>query len=127
MTDFPIKVRMSAAALSELRECEYGSYEDHIHSDGDIGEIREEEYGKREFGDHGDYLLHIVEIIDRSPYKTVVELRNQHEVDEFFAQTGSGTFSLHHPRICLRIYDELLPLVSDNVPEWIRKSPRIGF
>lgn len=110
---FPITVRMPAAALQELHSCEYGSYEDNI------GDERQDEYA--------DGTLHIVEIIERSPFKTVIRLENQAEVDEFFAMAMSGTFSLAHPGICLRIYRELLPLVSDAVPEWIRKRPGIGY
>ena len=101
-TIYPIRVRMSSAALAELHSCEYGSYEDHIHAD----DSREEPYD--------DGTLHIVEIIERSPYKTVVQLENQDEVDEFFGQACTGTFGLYHVNICLRIYRELLPHVSEK-------------
>ena len=115
MTEYPVKVTMSSKAMTELRECEYGSYEDNV---GYAGDERQ--------GEYADGTLHIVELIDRSPHKTVVYLQSQAEVDEFFAQAVSGTFGLYCPGVCQRIYDELLPLVSDAVPEWIRKSPMIG-
>lgn len=101
-TIFPIRVRMSKGALEELHSCEYGSYEDHVHAD----DSREEPYD--------DGTLHIVEIIERSPYKTVVQLENQAEVDEFFGQALTGTFGLYHVNIALRLYRELLPHVSEK-------------
>lgn len=114
-----VSIRMSAAALAELHSCEFGSYEDSFsHDDDNDINARVDEYA--------DGTLHIVELIERSA-KTVVHLFNQKEVDEFFGQTCSGTFSLYHPGVCLRVYNELLPHISDAVPEWIRKSPRIGF
>jgi len=105
---------MSAAALEELHSCEYGSYEDHVHAD----DSREEPYA--------DGTLHIVEIIERSPFKTVVELRSQDEVDEFFGQALTGTFGLYHCGIALRLYDELLPLVSERAAAAVSKSS-IGY
>lgn len=127
---FPVKVRMSSAALSELHACEFGSYEDHIaepgtrHSRADIEDSNED--GSR-CGEYADGRLHIIELIDRSPYKTIVLLNNQAEVDEFFAQAVSGTFGMYHPGVCQRVFDELSDLVSDDVPQWIRNSPRIGY
>lgn len=102
MTTYPVKVKMSRAAMDELHSCEYGSYEDHVHAD----DSREEPYD--------DGTLHIVELIERSPFKTVVYLENQTEVDEFFGQACTGTFGLYHVNVCLRIYRELLPHVSDK-------------
>lgn len=102
MTTYPVKVKMSRAAMDELHSCEYGSYEDHVHAD----DSREEPYD--------DGTLHIVELIERSPFKTVVYLENQTEVDEFFGQASTGTFGLYHVNVCLRIYRELLPHVSDK-------------
>lgn len=116
MTQFPITVRMAREALQELHSCEYGSYEDNVGYRGDERQ-----------GEYADGTLHIVELIERSPFKTVVRLENQAEVDEFFAQAVSGTFGLYHPGVCQRIYDELLPHVSDAVPAWIRRSPNIGY
>jgi hypothetical protein len=100
LTKYPVKVKMGRAAMDELHSCEYGSYEDHVHAD----DSREEPYD--------DGTLHIVELIERSPHKTVVYLENQAEVDEFFGQACTGTFGLYHLNICLRIYKELLPHVS---------------
>lgn len=113
-TEYPIRVRMSAKAMSELENCEYGSYEDHIHSDG----TREEPYD--------DGSLHIVELIQRSPSKSYVDLQDQREVDEFFGQACTGTFGLYHPRICLRIYDELRPHASEKVAEAVSRYS-IGY
>ena len=124
--DFPVRVRMGAAALSELTECEYGSYEDHIHSDGAIGEIREGEYGEREFGDHGDYRRHIVELIERGGHKTVVILKNQDELDEFFVQSMTGTWGLTHERTAVRVFDELTDFVSPYKRHNISRGS-IGF
>jgi hypothetical protein len=113
MNTYPIKVRMKKHHLQELHDCEYGSYEDHIKDDE-----RLEEYA--------DGRLHIVEIIERSG-KTVVELRDQNEVDEFFAQATSGTFGLYHPLVCLRVFNQLHQHISDAVPEWLRSSGHIGY
>ena len=112
MTTFPIKIKMRGEHLEELRECEWGSYEDNIRDE--------------RLGEYADGRLHIVEIIQRGG-RTVVELRNQHEVDEFFAQATSGTFGLYHPGVCRRIFNELLPHISDEVPKWLRSSGHIGY
>lgn len=113
-TIYPIRVRMSSAAMDELHSCEYGSYEDHIHGD----DSRDEPYD--------DGKLHIVELIERSPYKTVVQLENQDEVDEFFGQACTGTFGLYFLGTCLRIYNQLLPLVSESVAKDIKRYS-IGY
>lgn len=111
-TDFPIKLRFKRHHLEELHSCEYGSYEDNIRDDERLGE-------------YADGRLHIVEIIDRGG-KTVVELRDQQELDEFFGQATSGTFGLYHPLVCLRIFNQLRPHISDEVPDWLRSSGHIG-
>ena len=94
-----IVVRMRAAHLEELRECEFGSYEDHIRDDR-----REEPYR--------DGRLHIVELIDRSPCKTRVYLNTETEINEFFVQACTGTFGLYHLGALRRIYKQLAPFVS---------------
>lgn len=114
MTTYPVKVKMRRSAMDELHSCEYGSYEDHVHAD----DSREEPYD--------DGTLHIVELIERSPHKTVVYLENQAEVDEFFGQACTGTFGLYHTNICLRIYDELLPLVSEAAANAVNRGS-IGY
>jgi hypothetical protein len=101
---------MNTAALQELHSCEYGSFEDNILHDA------------TRLNEYADGLLHIVEIIERSPWRTRVDLQNQDEVDEFFAQTVTGTFGLYCPGIGQRIFDELEPLCSDKVPAWIRRG-----
>lgn len=93
--EFPIRVRMGAAALTELHSCEYGSYEDHIKQDG----TRE--------GEYADGTLHCVEIIERGGHKTVVILKSQDELEEFFAQAMTGTWSMYCLRTAQRIYREL--------------------
>lgn len=100
--DFPIRVRMSGAALDELHSCETGSYEDHISRDG----TRE--------GEYTDGRLHIVELIERGGHKTVVILKTQDELDEFFCAAMTGTFGLYHCGVALRIFDELYEFVSDS-------------
>lgn len=109
-----MKVRMSSSALAELEGCEYGSFEDHVGRDGK----REPPYDKGR--------LHIVELIQRSPFKTVVELRSQAEIEEFFSQACTGTFGLHCTKACQRVWDQLAPLVSESVRA---KVPRgmIGY
>lgn len=114
MITFPVKVKMRREAMDELHSCEYGSYEDHIHAD----DSREEPYA--------DGTLHIVELLERSPFKTVVYLENQEEVDEFFGQACTGTFGLYFRGTCLRIYDQLLPLVSEQAAKMVSRSS-IGF
>lgn len=92
--NFPLKIKMGAAALQELHSCEYGSYEDHIHRDG-----------SRE-GEYADGRLHIVEIIDRSPFKTRVEVRSQQELDEFISSALTGTFGLYCLGTCRRLFNQ---------------------
>ncbi len=111
---YPVKIKMRSSALEELHSCEYGSYEDHIHAD----DSRDTPYD--------DGTLHIVELIDRSPFKTVVYLENQAEVDEFFGQACTGTFGLYYLGTCLRIYNQLLPLVSESVAKSIKRYS-IGY
>jgi len=108
MADYPVKVKMRRSILEELHGCEYGSYEDNCKE----GE-RTEGYDKGE--------LHIVELIERSPHKTVVYLENEAEVTEFFVQAVSGTFGLYCLGTCLRLWDELSPLVK---PEIAARYPR---
>ncbi len=118
-----VSIRMSAAALEELHHCEFGSYEDSFVSQY-TGEVTDKE--ARTAG-YDDGTLHIVEIIERSA-KTVVHLMNVVEVDEFFAATLSGTFSLYHPGVCERVRDELSAHVSDRMRQtWMFKRPSIGF
>lgn len=105
---YPVKVKMKAAVLGELHSCEYGSYEDNCRE----GE-RTEGYDKGE--------LHIVELIERSPHKTVVYLEDEAEVTEFFVQAVSGTFGLYHLGTCLRLWNELSPLVD---PKIVARYPR---
>lgn len=111
---YPVKIKMRSSALTELHSCEYGSYEDHIRAD----DSREEPYA--------DGTLHIVELIDRSPYKTVVYLENQAEVDEFFGQACTGTWGLYCLGTALRIHDQLLPLVSEQAAKAVNRSS-IGY
>ena len=111
---YPVKIKMRSDALQELHSCEYGSYEDHVHAD----DSREEPYD--------DGTLHIVELIERSPFKTVVYLENQDEVDEFFGQACTGTFGLYYLKTCLRIHDQLLPLVSEQAAKMVSRSS-IGY
>jgi len=99
-------VRMSADALAELRECEWGSYEDHEQTPRAC--------------------LHIVELIDRSPFKSVVHLYSQAEIDEFFEAACTGTFGLYRRKTCLRIFYQLRPLASTELQSRI-KGGSIGF
>lgn len=109
---FPLRVRMSSAALTELHSCEYGSYEDHIHtgeiceSCGSVTTVRDEQYA--------DGRLHIIELIERGAHKTVVILKNQIELDEFYCAALTGTFGLYHCGVALRIFDELHEYVSSD-------------
>jgi len=117
MTSYPVKIQMSEKAKDELHRCEYGSYEDHILRDGS----RLDRYA--------DGRLHIVELIERSPYKTVVYLENEEEVYEFWVQSCTGVFGLHHCGVCMRIFDELEPLISEDYRnnKYNPTRDRIGF
>ena len=110
---FPVKLRFKRHHLEELHSCEYGSFEDNIRDN-------------ERLNDYADGRLHIVEIIERGG-ATFVELRDQKELDEFFAQSTSGTFGLYHPRVCLRIFHSLIKHISDDVPEWLRSAGHIGY
>ncbi len=107
-------IKMSRAAFDELHSCEYGSYEDNIC--GEDGRLDE----------YADGSLHIVEILERSPFKTVCHLYSQHEVDEFFGQCCTGTFGLYHLGVCIRVFDELEPLVSEQARKMVNRGT-IGY
>lgn len=132
MSNFPIKVKMKAAILQELHSCEYGSYEDHVERSGnrhwmvDSYEDHEVSEDGSRCGRYADGTLHIVEIIERSPHKTVVYLENQDEVDEFFGQALTGTFGLHHLQTALRLYRELVPHVSEAARKMVNPG-NIGY
>ena len=113
MSNFPVKIKMRSSVLTELHSCEYGSYEDHIHDDS-----RDAPYD--------DGTLHIVELIERSPHRTVVYLQNQAEADEFFGQACTGTWGLYCLSAALRLYDQLLPLVSEQAAKAVNRSS-IGY
>lgn len=143
LTNFPVKVKMSRTAMDELHSCEYGSYEDHIvnaqckHCKG-IGKFpcyggdqpcpkcKGAKHVVERRDPYDDGTLHIVEILERSPYKTVVYLENQAEVDEFFGQALTGTFGLYHLNTALRLYRELLPHVSVEAAKAVRPGS-IGY
>lgn len=107
-------IRMRRRAFDELHSCEYGSYEDSIcGTDGRIDQ-------------YADGSLHIVEILERSPFVSVCHLYTQHEIDEFFGQCCTGTFGLYHAAICFRIFDQLEPLVSDDAKKMVNRAT-IGY
>jgi len=108
-----IKIRMHPLALDELRECEFGSYEDHIQ-------------GKNRTAPYDKGRLHIVELINRTNNKSVVTLDNAEECDEFFVQACTGTFGLYHPGVCLRIWDTLAAHVSEKTRNRISRNS-IGY
>lgn len=107
---YPITVKMSSKAMGELHSCEYGSYEDHIDWRMIDGKLHRAE-------PYHEGLLHIVEIIERDKRKTKCELRSQEEVDEFIVQMSTGTFSIYHPRVATRLYEELFPYASEEARE----------
>lgn len=133
------KIRMPSAALLELLDCEYGSYEDHIR---DVQCDRCMGSGERcmrtcglckgkgtvverlEPYDKG--ALHLVEIVERSKHKTVVYLHTQEEVDEFFVQACTGTFGMRRKGICLRIHDLLELLASEQARKLVNRG-NIGY
>jgi len=95
-----IEVNFGRVAIKdEAIACEYGSYEDHILSDG----TREEPY------DTGR--LHVVELLERDKRRTRVRLQTVQEVEEFFGGLCTGTFGLYHLRTLQRIYKQLAPFV----------------
>jgi hypothetical protein len=101
---FPFKFRISAFALRELIECEFGSYEDHI-------EWQRGADGKRE-PPYDDGRLHCVEICER--YKTQIVMNDQWELDEVFRQACTGTWSIYCNGTAQRLYDTLRPLASER-------------
>ncbi len=102
---FPVRVRLTPMAISELINCEYGSYEDHILADG----TRLEHYA--------DGSLHAVEIAQR--FKTFIEMRDQYEIDEILGQSATGTWSMYHLHSAMKLYDALIPLASPKAQKWI--------
>ena len=120
---YPVRIVMRSAQLVELTECEFGSYEDHIAEEGvthhsvangqyKAGVDASEDGSRLEPYDKGR--LHIVELIQRSPYKTLVELRTQEEVCEFYGAALSGTFGLYCVGVCRRLWRQLNPLIEDR-------------
>jgi RecJ-like exonuclease len=123
-----IRVVMRPHILQELHDCEYGSYEDHVV---DLKCKPCEGFGKvvvrgvrgtcAACNGKGTVLtrlepydkgrLHIVELIERSPYKSLVELQTEEEINEFFVQACTGTFGIYHLRTLQRIYKQLEPFV----------------
>ncbi len=114
-----------ASVKDELHSCEYGSYEDHIHSDDcsrcdGFGDIHGSDCGrcggagwtvKRE-EPYSTGRLHAVELIERDESKTRVHLDTEEEVSEFFRSACTGTFGLYHLKVLQRIYKQLEPYVS---------------
>ncbi len=138
--EYPVIIKMRSKQFEELHGCEYGSYEDHI-VDEDCPQcdgtglcpirkcilckgsgritVRNEPY------DRG--ALHIIELLDRAQHKTRLELRSQEEIVEFYCASLSGTFGLYCLGTCLRIYEQLNPLIEDRtMADSIRKGS-LGF
>ena len=103
---FPYRIRIKKDALQELRSSEYGSYEDHCN-------------GRRATMIYRTS-RHIVEMIDESPFQSVVVVENQDELDEFYVAACSGTWGLHCPRIAVQT---LQRIADDVTPEHVKNWP----
>jgi len=99
---FPIRIKMSAVALEELAQCEWGSWEDHKEARG-----------------------HPCEIAQR--HKGVLVLDNAKEADRMYYAVCSGTFQLNREpgegrsffRTACRIADVLRPFARpETVKQW---------
>lgn len=130
--EYPVVIKMRSKQFDELHSCEYGSYEDHIAADGCIhSSVANGQYTRNvDASNDGSRLspydrgaLHIVELLERSTLKTRVELRSQEEIVEFYCAALSGTFGLYCLGTCLRLYEQLNPLIEDRkMADTIRPS-----
>ena len=107
---YPIKLRVSAAALDELSTTEEGSYED----------------ASNELAKAGDSEQLIAMKLSRHAHKvaqrhrTVLEIVDADEAEAVYYAVCSGTFQLTRLRLARRIADALRPHVK---PETARRWP----
>lgn len=93
--EYPIRIKSSARTIDELREAEYGRYEDAL--------------GARERGEEDAPKITTTEICDR--FRTVLEIRSREELVEVWWSLCSGTAAIHMYRAICTLADKLLPFV----------------
>lgn len=106
---FPLNLYLSPAHAEELRECEFGSWEDHTDVVEGVGLVF----------DHAQYGgPHPVQILDDQPdrrtRKDRLVINYQDEADSIAYAVASGTFQLYHFRVADRLFWELLPHCSEE-------------
>lgn len=113
---FPIRIRMSAAALVELAACAEGSYSD-MQAAGNAGELVE-----RMLTTH----THVV----AKRHKTMLEIRNHREAEDVYYEVCSGVFQIKGWvgwTMANAIADRLRPVVtSSTVHAWPRPHDTSG-
>lgn len=105
-----ITLRLSSKAKEEFRSCEEGSYEDWCAERNANLRIRS-----------ASNRLHVVEILDRDPRKTRIQINDNEEAKTVFVAIASGTFGLRCYKTAVRLYDELAPFVPEKTKAvWTR-------
>ncbi len=107
-TTYPIRLKVSSAAMEELQASECGSYESVTESI------------ERGEGDQGRPLeSHVHTVTER--FATILEIRNDAEAIDAYYAVCSGTFQLSHYRIACRIADALRDVVTAVDPKTTRQ------
>ena len=114
-TTFPMKFRMSGAALEEFEACEWGSYEDAGHPEpGDPwqfpGEGSATAYGYDSEGPQE----HAVNILNR--FKSQIVVNNADELETVWYCLSSGTFQIHCRTACYNLAEKMREPVREHCP-----------
>jgi hypothetical protein len=106
---YPIRIKLTAAVLEELGQCELGSWEDLNGEDRDPDEDL----------DSRPLASHTYAVVERSP-RTVLIINNQAEAEDVYYAVCSGTFQLYHLHSARRIANILRP---HALPETVKLWP----
>lgn len=122
-TVYPVRVRMAAHHIEELRECELGSWEDHQQGNETFEGVSEPTEG-----DTARYgTVHAYDILGR--HKAVIEMRDADEVAEIYYAAASGTFQIDRTdeggndkqyRAACRLCDTLRPIIAESHADLVR-------
>ena len=112
--DYPIKIKVSKAFLTELYECEFGRFED--------AQIAREKDSAADIKAN-DYDLVFCDFGDR--HKTVIECRNDAEVIELYYACASGTIGVNgYGFTANRVLDVIRARVRELNPQIVLRFPR---
>lgn len=105
---YPIRIKLSAAVLEKLGQCELGSWEDLNGDDPDPEGLESRPLES-----------HTYAVVERSP-KTVLVINNPAEAEDVYYAVCSGTFQLYYLRAARKIADRLRP---HALPETVKLWP----